>query len=169
MNRTQPILLGGIAIGVLSALPIINVANCCCLWIAGGGMLTAYLVQQREATPLSVGDGALCGLLAGIVGAFAWAIVSAPIQLIVGPLQTRLLEGVLTQARDIPPGMRLWVDSIRMGALGVIQIAIGFFVMLMVGMVFSAIGGMLGVVLFRKPLPPSAPTSTPISETPPPA
>ena len=38
---TQAVLLGGLFIGVLSALPIVNLANCCCLWIVGGGAITA--------------------------------------------------------------------------------------------------------------------------------
>ena len=36
--RLQPALLGGIFIGVMSALPIINAGNCCCcLWVLAGG------------------------------------------------------------------------------------------------------------------------------------
>lgn len=159
-NRTQPVLLGGLFIGVLSALPVINVANCCCLWIAGGGVVTAYLVQQKEPD-LTVGDGGVVGLLAGIVGAFVWAVVATPIQLVLGPLQARLIQRLLTQARDIPMPMDLWAHSLRMGALSVIQLAIGFFVMLLIGMIFSGIGGMLGVVLFRKSAPPAAPPPVP--------
>ena len=34
----QPVLFGGLFMGVLSALPIISIGNCCCLWIMGGGM-----------------------------------------------------------------------------------------------------------------------------------
>ena len=35
--KLQPALLGGVTIGVLSALPVINLANCCCAWILFGG------------------------------------------------------------------------------------------------------------------------------------
>ncbi len=39
-----PALLGGLFIGMLSALPIVSVGNCCCcLWMIGGGVLAAYL------------------------------------------------------------------------------------------------------------------------------
>ena len=34
----QPALYGGLFIGVLSALPVVNIGNCCCLWFAGGGV-----------------------------------------------------------------------------------------------------------------------------------
>ena len=56
-------LLGGVFIGVFSALPIINIANCCCLWIIGGGVLAAYLAQQNSPRSLSAGQGAWFGLL----------------------------------------------------------------------------------------------------------
>ncbi len=69
MTRAQPILLGGLFIGVLSALPIVSVANCCCLWIIGGGVLTAYLLQQSQPRPIQPLDGALGGFLAGVLGA----------------------------------------------------------------------------------------------------
>ena len=36
--KLQPALYGGLFIGVLSALPLINIGNCCCLWVIGGGV-----------------------------------------------------------------------------------------------------------------------------------
>ncbi|MDO8680687.1 MAG: DUF5518 domain-containing protein, partial [Acidobacteriota bacterium] len=73
--KTQPALLGGLAIGVLSALPVISLANCCCAWILFGGALAAYLMQQNHPEPVNAGDGAIVGLLAGIVGAFVWLVL----------------------------------------------------------------------------------------------
>jgi len=55
---------------VLSALPIVGAANaCCCLWVVSGGLLAAYLLQQDRQQPITAGDGAIVGLLAGISGA----------------------------------------------------------------------------------------------------
>ncbi len=71
-SKLQPALLGGLFIGVLSALPIISVGNClCCMWVIGGGVLAAYLLQQNQAAPISSSDGAMTGLLAGLVGAWS--------------------------------------------------------------------------------------------------
>ena len=45
----QPAVLGGVFIGVLSALPLISAGNCCCcLWVIGGGVVAAYLLQQSQ-------------------------------------------------------------------------------------------------------------------------
>ena len=60
--RLQPAFCGGLFIGVLSALPIINIGNCCCLWVLGGGVLAAYLMQQNHPYPITAADGALVGL-----------------------------------------------------------------------------------------------------------
>ena len=65
-SRTQPALLGGLVIGVLSALPVINIANCCCAWILLGGALASFLMQQNHPERIGVGDGALVGLTAGV-------------------------------------------------------------------------------------------------------
>ena len=60
--KTQPALLGGLALGVLSALPVINLANCCgCAWVLFGGALAAYLMQQNHPEPIHIGDGAIVG------------------------------------------------------------------------------------------------------------
>ena len=92
--------------GVLSALPIIAVGNtCCCLWVVGGGFVAAYLQQQMQDTPISPADGALVGLLAGLVGAVVHLILSVPINLVLGPLE--VMDGggqaaPLTGAKDAP-------------------------------------------------------------------
>ena len=58
--KFQPALLGGVAIGVLSALPVVSVANvCCCAWIVFGGALAAYLMQANHPEPIQIGDGAI--------------------------------------------------------------------------------------------------------------
>ena len=51
----QAPLLGGLFIGVLSALPCHQLGNCCCLWIVGGGVLAAYLDQQNDQRPTRPG------------------------------------------------------------------------------------------------------------------
>ena len=69
MARFQPALLGGLFIGVLSALPVIGAFNvCCCLWVITGGLLTTYLEQQNTPKPIETSAAALSGLIAGAVG-----------------------------------------------------------------------------------------------------
>ena len=70
MSRHQPALLGGLFIGVLSALPVVSSANaCCCLWVVAGGVLVVYLQQQNTPLPVETADAVLGGLIAGLIGA----------------------------------------------------------------------------------------------------
>ena len=63
-GRVQPAILGGLFIGILSTLPIVNIGNmCCCLWVISGGVLSVWLLQQDSPDPLTGADGALMGLL----------------------------------------------------------------------------------------------------------
>ena len=56
-SKTNPVLVGGLVMGVLSALPIISAGNlCCCLWIISGGLVAAYVLQQNQPTPITPAD-----------------------------------------------------------------------------------------------------------------
>jgi Family of unknown function (DUF5518) len=166
----QPALIGGLVMGVLSALPLVNALNlCCCLWVVSGGLVAAYLFQQNHSMPMTAGDGALAGFLAGIAGAVILVIVSIPINMLVAPMERAVLQRVLTMSGNMPPEMRQMLENLGqprtdIGFLGqMIVRLIGFFFFLIVGSVFSTLGGLLGAALFRKSLPvrsetePSAP------------
>jgi hypothetical protein len=171
-SKLQPALLGGLTIGVLSALPVINIANCCCAWIVFGGAMASYLMQQSHPAPITAGDGAVVGLMAGGIGAAAWALISIPLSMVMGPFQSRIMERVLENARDIPPELRGFIEGMRGADAVGIGLVFGFMAMLFFGIVFGTIGGILGAVIFRKnppapPPPPPTPGFTPGSFTPP--
>lgn len=157
-DKTQPALLGGLAIGVLSALPVINLANCCCAWILFGGGLAAYLMQQNHSEPVSAGDGATVGLFAGIVGAFVWLLLFIPLTLLMSPFQSGMIQRMLASANDMPPEFRAMLESMAAGGGGIgIGVVFFFFVMLFVSSFFGMIGGLFGALLFRKNTPPPPP------------
>jgi uncharacterized protein YqgC (DUF456 family) len=154
-SKLQPALAGGAFIGVLSALPILQAGNCCCcLWIISGGLIAAWLMQQNHPRPVTVGDGALVGFFAGIVGAVVWAIVSVPVQLATSPMQARWIERLMDRAQDMPENVRLALEAMRDREMGVIGLVLGFLLWLILGMIFATIGGMLGAVFFKKNEPP---------------
>src|SRR5690606_26155599 len=125
-SKLQPSLLGGLFIGVLSALPIISAGNClCCLWVVSGGVLAAYLLQQNQAAPLEAGDGAIVGLLAGLVGAVLASLLAIPIQMVMGPLSADMFRRIADQAADAPPELRSVLDQLGGGSLGVMAILLG--------------------------------------------
>ena len=153
-DKTQPVLVGGLVMGVLSALPPISLGNvCCCLWVICGGAAAAYLLQQNERERITAGDGALIGLYAGLAGAvIAWAI-SIPIKILLAPMQQRLMERILESTPNVPPEFR----GLLRGSSGVrvAELIVGLICWLFVGAIFSTLGGALGAVMFQRRLPPA--------------
>ncbi len=165
-NKTQPVLLGGAFIGVLSALPIISVGNLfCCLWIVGGGVIAAYLMQQSHPAAITLQDGAVGGFLTGIVGAFVYVVVAVPLQLLMAPIQRRVAQGILDAARTIPPELRDMIEDIGSEGAVIVGSMLMFFLMLVLGVIFATLGGVLGALMFRRnPQPPTtSPSPQPLS------
>jgi len=147
---TQAVLLGGLFIGVLSALPIINLANCCCLWILGGGAIAAYFAQQQPG-PFGLMDGARVGFRAGVFGAVVWLLASSLVDVVVAPLQQSAADFMLRGATDIPPDVRSWLENIGNSASLPARMIIGFFFQLFLAAPFAALGGLLGAAIFGRP------------------
>ena len=164
--KFQPALLGGVVIGVLSALPVINLANCCCAWILFGGALAAYLMQQNHPEPIMIGDGAIVGLLAGVIGAFVWVVASVPIGIALAPFQARMTQEALRNATELAPEMRAFLEQFSGGPTIGLGLLLGFFVMMVISTLFGMLGGLFGALLFRKkatvippPIPPIPPAN----------
>jgi len=157
-DRLQPALWGGVFIGVLSALPLVNAGNCCCcLWVLLGGGLAAYLRQQNSPYQIDAAEGALVGLMAGAVGAVVGSIIAIPLQMIAGPFQQQMMERILSQNPDVTPEMRDMMQ--RLTATSGLWI-VGLIFSLVVYSVFGVLGGLLGVAIFKKNLPPPPPPGT---------
>jgi hypothetical protein len=159
----QPAVVGGLVMGVLSALPLISAGNiCCCLWVISGGVVAAYVLQQNQPTPITQGDGALVGLLAGLIGAAVHLVLSIPITLLMAPMEHAMMQRIVDFAGSMQPEMRDTLEklAVQRGQLGpaafVIGRIAGFIFMLFLGAIFSTIGGLLGAIFFRKPDAPPA-------------
>src|SRR5262245_24224122 len=146
MNKLKPALLGGLIVGVLSAIPFLN--YCCCVWGIGGGVLAGMLYIKSMPVPVKVGEGAVIGVLTGIVGGILYFIIGLPIAYFISGAQ---LEETLVRAGVQLPasisGLLLFVVSYLTGALCLI--------------VLSIIGGLISVPIFekRKDGPPPPPPS----------
>ena len=153
--KLQPALFGGLFIGVLSALPIINIGNCCCLWVIGGGVLATYLLQQNYPYPIQTADGALVGLLAGLIGGVLGTLLSIPVEMMMGPMQKQFMEAILSRSQDMPEETRRMLENINSRGMGAAMIAFKLVFSSCVGAVFGMLGGLLGVAMFKKKdLPP---------------
>ena len=154
-GRLQPALFGGLLIGVLSALPVVNVGNCCCcMWVIAGGVLAVYLRQQNSPFSITSAEGALIGLLAGVIGGAIGVILSIPLAAMMGSFQQGLLERIISSQPDLPPETRDMIERAAASATGAAAMAFKFVVSIVTGAVFGMLGGLLGVAIFKKNLPP---------------
>jgi len=147
--------LGGVFIGVLSALPFVSAGNCCCcMWMVSGGALAAYLEIQQKNRSLTAGEGAAIGALSGVIGAFVWIPIAVALALLLGPLQRAFFEEFARNARDMPPEAREFLENMGGGGTAVGTV-FGFIFQLFAGAIFAAIGGVLSAAYFKKEVPPA--------------
>jgi len=119
--------------------------------------VTAFLLQQGQpAGPIDLTDGAVGGCLAGVFGAFVYAVVSVPVQLLTRPMQQAMAD-MLRGSADVPPKVAQMIDQLSGSGAGLGAFVFGFIVMLVLGIIFSTVGGLLGVVVFRRDRPVPAP------------
>jgi hypothetical protein len=166
-SYSQPAVIGGVIMGVLSALPLVSAGNlCCCLWVICGGVIAAYLVQQNQSGPITPADGALVGLLAGLIGALVRSIVKVPLDFLMAPFEQAMLQRIL-DAGTLPPEWRDVLEGYssrgREFAFQIVGRILGLMFWMFIGGIFSALGGLIGAMIFRKDTPPAA------IEIPPPA
>jgi hypothetical protein len=77
-QKLQPAVLGGLLIGVLSALPfVVRSTRAAALWVLAGGLLTAYPAAGASTMPMTAGDAAMAGLLAGVIGAIVAGVLES--------------------------------------------------------------------------------------------
>jgi hypothetical protein len=132
-NKLKPALLGGLIVGFLSAIPFIN--YCCCIWSIGGGVLAAYLYIKSSPVPVSMGEGAMVGGLAGVVGGIIYLVIGLPIAILFG--MAAMTEQLTRSGVELPfSGVVLMIVS---GIVGAIFLA-----------VLATLGGIIGVAIFEK-------------------
>jgi hypothetical protein len=153
MSKHQPALLGGLFIGVMSSLPIVSTFNiCCCLWVVAGGVLVVYLQQQRTPEPVETSDAVVGGLLAGVVGALIAGLGAMILLSAGGAMWQEQVRQALDSNNDVPPEVR----DMLMGLVSGNSLALlAFVINLPVFSVFSMLGSLLGLAIFRKKVAPA--------------
>jgi len=109
-------------------------------------------------TPVTLGDGALVGLLSGGVGSVVYAMVTIPLEFVKSRLgfglqELEQLEETLVDPK-IPEAVRQMVRALFEGgtfSIGILFIELLFF--MITALIFATIGGVIGVALFQKNSP----------------
>jgi hypothetical protein len=173
----KPAVIGGVLLGILSSLPVINLFNCfCCAWVIGGGIFAAYLYVKDSPVAVTLGRGVAIGLLAGAVGSIVSVLFSLPLQRLMNKEGFGVMEQVRQMVEQIPNLPSETRDRFRAltsrDDLNLFLYVMGTLFMLGINCVMAMLGGTIGVALFekRKPRDPwtQAPPDEPPANLPPP-
>ncbi len=164
-GKLQPALIGGVALGVASAIPILSCLNCaCCALVIGGGFLAAYLYLKEcpPAAEARYGDAAMVGLLAGVFGAVVGTLMSIPVRLLFSGMGDMGQMEELLDNFDLPPEAQDALLNLFGGELAVGTLFISFFVSLVLYSIFAIIGALIGAaVMHKRQAPAQAPFPPP--------
>jgi len=151
-------LIGGVAAGVASSIPIVACLNLfCCALVVAGGFLGGYLYSKecgKHGTPFGPANGATVGLVAGLFYAITGSVIQGLYNAMgFGPDLDQVLDQ-LDQA-GAPPEMVDWVVWIVENFLTGFSI-LGFLATLLLAAAFSTIGGVISGLTFKvEPAPPA--------------
>jgi len=157
-----PALIGGVIAGFLSGVPILSCL--CCLWIIGGAMLASYLLIKDSSTPLTSSDGAIIGVFTGLVAAVVQTVVNLLFLPLNRQMTQRIMERLAEYMEEMPPGFENLLDEASMET-SVPRILFGLVISGIIFSALGALGGIIGLSLFKKkpPQPPQGDLHVPES------
>ena len=156
-DKMKPALIGGVVLGLLSAIPFVNMVNmCCCAWAIAGGVLAANMYIKNSTSPVSTGDGAQVGAIAGVIGAVIYLVLGVPLGIMAGQAMVGSMTGMFErmmppeQAAEVRRQMEMqqaaqggFIDqlpqALMFGLIGAILLV-----------VFATVGGLIGTAIFEK-------------------
>jgi hypothetical protein len=140
-------LISGVVMGLLGGLPLISALNCVlCMWVWLSAILAVMLYRNFEGTKPKVtpSQGALLGLVSGVIGAFIVWLISLLTRNVAMSYIAQMLSATGTNIPD---------SLLRTGAS-----IFSLFFDLVLYAIFGAVGGLIGAAIFKGPAP--APMST---------
>lgn len=140
-NRLRASLEGGVVIGALSAITVIPqipfIRLICCVWAIGGGALAAFLYIKKSTKPVTIGNGAIVGTLAGVVGSL---IAFAALMLVSFYITDR--TAIEEQIRHAGLDPERFSFSLIITLTGVLAV--------LLQVTLSLVGGIIGVAIFEQ-------------------
>jgi hypothetical protein len=150
----RPALIGGVLLGVFSAIPPLSFFNCaCCAWVIGGGVLAANLYVKASPHVVTLGTGVGLGLLTGAIGGIVSTIFSIPVQMLLNSAFAEYAAQARRMISEIPNMPPVWRDMILSSGnagFSFLSVVIAGLVTVLVYALFAMLGGVLGVAIFEK-------------------
>src|SRR6185503_4248502 len=136
-NKLKPALLGGLIVGIFSAIhsliPIVSL--CCCIWSIVGGALAAFMYIKISPMPVPIVEVAMVGGLADVVGGVIYVVIYLPIA---------LLWGMATMQQQLER------SGVHLPFSGSILMVVGSLIGALVLVLLATLGGVIGTAIFEK-------------------
>ncbi len=146
-SKLKPAIIGGLVVGLLSAIPFVNLPNiCCCLWAILGGAIASYMYIKSSPTAVKASEGAVLGVLAGLVGAAIYIVIGIPLAILIGSAMNGIIVRMLENA-DPASARQMQRQMMNQSIIG--KVLFGFVWALLL-ILFSTLGGLIGVPIFEK-------------------
>jgi hypothetical protein len=151
----KPALIGGVALGIFSVLPVIGYFNfVCCAWVIGGGLLAAHLYVKASPAPVTLGRGVALGSLTGLIGSIVYILFCIPLYLMMkrsgvnlGDLARQSMERWI----KVMPEMRNYLQNASAQTdIGLSAVLFGVIFTIGIFCLFAMLGGAVGVAVFEK-------------------
>ena len=141
-GKVMSVILGGLLIGLISAIPIVGWGFV--IWAFIGGLLATFWFVRKSPIQVTQGEGLVLGLLAGILGAIVNIIGVIVIQIIVG-----IIFAIISAAGngDIAAAIMGAIFSVLFS--GTFTFIINAVLSIPI-VLFALLGGWLGVLFFEK-------------------
>ena len=151
-KKFVPALVGGAVLGVLSSIPIVALANvACCSWaIVGGALAALMLVKRSPILRVASGDGALAGMLAGLIGSVLYLLIHIPFAAHTMEQAVAAMKQAQSQQTD-PQAIQMlqtWTSFAQDNGYLASLVVWGCCSLIAIGM--ATIGGLIGVAIFER-------------------
>lgn len=129
-----------IVIAVAGALvPALGMLGCCaCLLPIGAGVFAVQSYVGKSPTPVQIGDGAILGAVAGLIGGIIYLVAGAPLAYFIN---ASAVEAQMEQMRGA---------GINLPLAGFALVMVGAVIGVIVYAILGLVGGLVGVPLFEK-------------------
>ncbi|NOS83657.1 MAG: hypothetical protein HOP31_00825 [Ignavibacteria bacterium] len=158
-SKFTPVLISSFLMVFISIFPVLNMLNllCCAGIILGGAAGTWYYARQLEKAGQFIQnkDGIMIGLLAGIISAIVYVILSTMILMFSKQNPVELVYKMTEQwGFSIPPEsekmLRTVYDEYNKNGFSTIMIGVELFSRIVSHCIFGPIGGLLVASLLNK-------------------
>jgi len=157
LDWKQPAIIGGLIIGIGSAVPGISILNCCfCGWALIGGAVAVKLTLDNSPRGLKKSDGLQIGFYTGLIAALVFMVVATPIILsgVATKASLKLMYGLLNNLNNPEIRDTLTTALLQAEEMGPLQRLLGSIPVMIVQVIFQALfsilGGLLGVQFLEK-------------------